>query len=707
MFAAGTLLTLALGLGAADAPHAASVAARRAPSPPPQTAHATVSEPSAMLVGRYGPLLTEAAPAIPAEGCMDAAWHNGLLYVISRDRLCVFRPGPGATLTPVGELGGLGSTRQIELFGHLAGVTAREDGLWLIDVSNPARPQLLSHYDTIELATGIAMSDHVALVACRQYGIEQIDISDPRRPRHLSTFRTGEAQSVFLQEGLAYIGDWGTRELVICDLHNPWRPAPVAHLALDGFGDGVFVRGKTCFAATGHHSRNMRQRLPTDPAYGLGHGLEIIDVSNPQQPKLIARAKLPRLYRQSYDMWDVQVSGNLAVVGDTHNGIYVFDIRDLAHPVPVGYHRLPVCGREQLPDAVGGFAIGPDCLYVAGAQSGLHTLALPGIRPIPATTERLDVPATRPADELKAPARVAYRPAGQVHEVAVDPATGDVWVAAGTAGLHHLRLDSPGSGKRVAATQGVVFSVDARGGLVAAGEGMAGLSLWRPTAGSLELLGRYRSPRGGIGQVCIAPDKQYAVVHAGPNVLEIVDIRTPQEPNRVLDDQHIGLFYRTPFSHGFLPDGRFGVLWHASGMYIFTVSGEPGPRYAGWTIPGAVNFAGGMAACGDRFLVTTNGGYALLADGQTTVAADRDLVRIARHRLEGKPSVFGTTLYVAQRWKGIVEAVDIAVPRQPKLRWSLTVEGNPGPVEELAGQAVIPAGYEGVIVRPAQTPDAN
>jgi hypothetical protein len=183
-------------------------------------------------------------------------------------------------------------------------------------------------------------------------------------------------------------------------------------------------------------------------------------------------------------------------------------------------------------------------------------------------------------------------------------------------------------------------------------------------------------------------------------VLEVLDIRSPSAPKCVLDDCHLGLFYRTPFSHGFLPDGRFGVLWHASGMYIFTLSGEQGPRYAGWTIPGAVNFAGGMAACGERFLATGNGGYALLADGQTKVSPQRDVVRMPGQRIEGKPSVFGTTLYVTQRWKGTIAAVDIAAPKQPKLRWSLEIDGNPGPVEELDGKAIIPAGYDGVIVRP-------
>lgn len=687
---AATIVALTAGLAAAQDRSAVVKELR---------AHPGVFESSEEVARRFGPRLAQQGPALLTEGAMDAAWRDGLLYVISRGRLCIFRTGPAGKLSPVGELQGLGATRQIALAGRLAGVTSRDDGFWLIDVSVPAKPVLLSHYDSIELATGVAMTENLALVACRQYGVEQIDISDPRRPRHLSTFRTGEAQSVFLHRGLAYIGDWAPREVVICDVRDPWRPKTVSHVKLDGFGDGVFVRGKLCFAATGHHRRGMHKTDPADPGYGMGHGLEIFDASDPAAPKLLSRTKLPRFYNLSYDMWDVQVSGDYAVVGDTHNGIYAFDIRDVAHPVPVGHYRLPPAGRDKLPDAVGGFAIGPDAIYVAGVYTGLHVLSLPGIRPVAIETDPpIAIAKDRPVARLPAPAVVAYRPEGQVHEVAVVEPDKEIWVAAGTAGLHCLRLDD-GQGRQAAPTQGVVQSVDVRDDLLAAGEGVAGLSLWRRTAGRVELIARYSSKFGGIGQVRLSPDKRYAILHAGPNTLEIVDIRSPGQPRRVLDDRHIGLFYRTPFSHGFLDGRRFGCLWHVTGMFVFDLAGPDGPRFSGWHVPGNMNCGNGMAVCGDRFLATYKDGYTLLGEGQTQIVDQRDVARVPNFRLRGKPTVFGTTLYVAQRWEGLASAVDIADPRQPRLLWSLAVDGNPGPIMELAGKAIIPAGYDGVVVR--------
>jgi hypothetical protein len=666
----------------------------------PSNEHATVQEPSAAFGDRFGTQLAADGPPILTQGAMDVAWKDGWIYVLSRGKLCVYRAGN--ELAPAGELSALGNTRQIEIAGNLAAITSREDGLWLVDIADPEKPTLLSHYDTIELATGIALADNLALVACRQYGLELIDVSQPRRPRHLSTFRTGEAQSVFLKDGLAYIGDWAPREVVVCDVHNPGRPVSVSHIPLDGFGDGVFVRQAVCFAATGHHGRQMQRRDPDDPAYGRGHGLEIFDVSDPKEPRLLSRTKLPQLYSRGYDMWSVQVSGDFAVVSDTHNGVYVFDIRDLAHPVPVGYHRLPRRAPDELPDAVGGLAIGRGCIYVAGARTGLHTVAVPGIEPIPRLPlEQIAVPASLPPVALPAFASVVYDPEGQVHEVAVDEQAGEAWIAAGTAGLHSLRPDEAGSGRQAASTSGVTFSVDLQGDLVATGEGLAGLSLWRRRSGEVELLGRYQSTAGGIGQVKISPDMRYVLVHAGSNTLEILDIRSPGRPKRVLDDQRPGLFYRTPFSHGFLPGGQFACIWHASGVFVFDLAGNMGPKYSGWNVPSESltnTIANGAAVWNGRFVVTCGGGYAVLVPGQTEISKSLHQVRLSGVDLTGKPSVFGNTLYVAHRWKGKLAAVDIADPDHPRLRWSLQIEGNPGPVQQLHGKAIIPAGYDGVIV---------
>ena len=135
--------------------------------------------------------------------CMDVKAHAGRIYAIQRacddhtGRLCVLNEK--TELLAVHE--GLGFTRQIEMVGNVAVVSAREDGLWLFDVSE-IEPRLLCHYRTVEFATGVALYGNLALISCRHYGVEILDISDPTSPRYVGLVRVGEVQSATVSDGI-------------------------------------------------------------------------------------------------------------------------------------------------------------------------------------------------------------------------------------------------------------------------------------------------------------------------------------------------------------------------------------------------------------------------------------------------------------------------------------------------------------------------
>ena len=165
--------------------------------------------------------------------CMDIKACNGFLYAIQRSdqfsggRLCVLRPD----LTLVAEYIGIGNARQIEILGSIAVITAREDGLWLFDISLP-KPRLLCHYRTVEFATGIALYGNLALVSCRQYGVQILDISDPVNPLHISLVRIGEIQSAAVSNGILYGGAWGEMKVVVVDIHDPAAPKVLSEIPL-------------------------------------------------------------------------------------------------------------------------------------------------------------------------------------------------------------------------------------------------------------------------------------------------------------------------------------------------------------------------------------------------------------------------------------------------------------------------------------------
>lgn len=639
-------------------------------------------------------------------GSMDATVDGDTLYVIGRGKLHVADIAEPTAPRIVGRLADLGNTRQIEVHRGLAYVTAREDGLFIVDVTKPDSPVLLCHYDTIELATGIAISGDVAFVACRTAGVELIDISDPRRPTHLSTVRTGEAQSVDARNGLLYAGVWGSRELVICDVGDPYRPAVISKTPLDGYGDGVAVRGKYCFVATGHHARGWsRKEGEASPKYGRGHGLEIFDVSDPAKPVFVSRVKTRRFYRIGMDMWDVMIAGDYAFLGDTYNGVFVVDITDIENPRFAGHRQLAPKPRtidgldtgEHLPAPVGGIALAKDTLFVAGAWTDLHVVDATGTGKVPEKEPDRGpkIPPSPPSGI--GPGFRVYRPEGQVYGVAV---LGDTaLVAAGAAGLHAVTLEPEIRRLRIFPTCGFARDVAVHGDRVYLAEATGGLTIWQRHGDVLlRRVGRYRPQRGGVAQVVVPPPGRFALLHVGQNELQIVDVSNPQDPTLMLTDRHLGLFYTFPLARDLLDDRYACCLWHASGYRWYDLYGGPKPVYSGDHFAMRANFADGMTTVGDKALLVTRGKYTLIARDEKRPLEDWTFYSVDGQYLSGKPTIDGTIMYLSNRVRGTVQVVDVSQLERPQLLARLQLDEHPGPIVVCKGEVLIPAGYEGLLL---------
>jgi hypothetical protein len=614
----------------------------------------------------------------------------------------------------VGKLPGLGHVRQIRVRNGIAYVTSREDGFFLIDVRRRERPVLLSHYDTIELATGLALSGQVAFIACRQCGVELIDISDPKRARHLSTIRVGEAQSVAARDGYLYAGVWGTRELVVCDARDPRHPVRAGRADLDGFGDGVALQGRLCFVATGHHSRNpgSARPQPGQPGYGTGHGLEIFDISRPPEPRFLSRIKTPPRYRIFMDMWGVKVSGRYAFVHDTYNGAFVIDVSDPERPKFAGHRQLPevpargegyIPAEGTVPSPAAGLAVGRGFVYVAGGYSDLHVVAAPGLAsPVPLDPDK---PAAipPPAPPARDPRFRAFQPGGQIHDVVpwgkYDGGAARLVLPAGNAGFHLARFER-NAVEPVAqySSEGIVYGAAVAGDTVYIAEGMGGLSIWRG-AGKLKMVGRYRVPRQSVKQVVVDPAGRFAMLHVGLNLLEIVDVSKPESPKKVMEDGRLGLFYQRSIMPS--PDRLGGVvIWGHDGLFTYDVASAAAPRAASFEYPFGISARCGAARYGEGWLVTYNGKYFLLRPGEKRPPQQLGLIGVKGREVWGKPTLSGNTLFLSDPYGGGVTALDISTVSEPKVIGELELNEHPGFVVEVNGVALIPGGYQGLLVWP-------
>ena len=99
-------------------------------------------------------------------------------------------------------------------------------------------------------------------------------------------------------------------------------------------------------------------------------------------------------------------------------------------------------------------------------------------------------------------------------------------------------------------------------------------------------------------------------------------------------------------------------------------------------------------------LVTTReDGYVLL-DRQERRPFDELTVRRVgtRHQNLGKPTIFGSRLYAADRSTGLVTIADISDPIHPKLIEQFVTPGHPGRIQVHQDVMVIPDGNHGLMV---------
>ncbi len=623
------------------------------------------------------------------------------LYSIGRGKLHVFDVANPADPKPLEELDGLGATRQIEVENQVAYITSREDGVFIVDVSEAQKPRLLCHYDPIEVATGMDVSGDVMFVACRSHGVELVDISDPEKPRHLSTARTGEAQSIEVRNGFAYVGVWGSRELVVVDVRNARKPEITARCPLDGNGDGVAVRGEYVYVATGHHSRARRKSYPVagDPGYGTGHGLEIFRIIDPANPTFVSRIKTPPFYRIGNDMWGVKIAGNYAFVHDTHNGIFVVDISDPEQPSFVAHRQLDYAdvlmpkymGSGPLPGFVGGLALGDGFVYVAGGWTDLHVVAAPGLA-APCQREPDTPPEIPPLEPQPNPRFQVYRPEGQIRAVVM--LDNMAVVAAGSAGVCVVRLSPKPEELGRYPTQGFAMEVKTLGDLVYVAEEKGGLSIWRHTGGgALSPVGRY-APRGQIVKDVVVPDPgKYAVLQVDMSTLDIVDVSDPTEPKRMFRDKGHGFVYH--LGQDLIDGRRVCVLFQLGGLRWYDLYGTAQPGFAGLEYAHRLGGAGSVPV-GDKRLVVYGRGLLLVAPDERRPPSEVGARFIPKSRLTGKPVLGGNKLYLSDRCFGDINVVDVSDIEAPVLVDHFNLPGNPARLVLHNGALLIPNGYEGL-----------
>ncbi len=639
-------------------------------------------------------------------GCADVTTSadGTLLYAACKGELHIYSIGKDKPTEEIGVLSGLGAGRQIAVSGNILVMTARHHGAYIIDVSDPRNPQLLYHLDTLELATGVCMAENLCLITNRHMGVEVWDLSAPENPRFCSAFLGGEAQSVCVDRGFAYVGDWMNRQVHIVDITDPCVPKPVAHCHVDGFADGVFARDGILAVASGHHSMTFRNRREyenytfvtpemLENGYGGGHGVTFFDVSLPSQPELLSEVKFPPLFVSGNDTWRVSFSAHYAYCADTYNGVFVVDISDLLAPAFAGYYQLPAQENprtvppslQRLHCPAVGLAAGFGRLYVAGVETGLHELSFESA--VPVSLPGAAQPAA-PGLTLKN----VFANGQQIHTFAQQ--NDILFVAAGNGGL--LALDE--SFRQITSIlPGVVHEVIADEDFLITAEGDNGLAvyLFTPEDG-IVCLSRAPLPGVSLRQVVLMYNGLVAAqgdvgtveffrLHEAGHLTHIKSLRCP------------GMLYHHHLCPGVLDNGMLCAQTLSNGPRWIE---EETMDFAAINTPELKSFCPleeGVAIKDDHIYLIRQRHYAHVTDPKDLESLTLDQMRmLPQGRLCGQPFVAGDSLILVNRADGCVEALDISSPDAPQLIGRTTLPARPEFAAQVFGKALIACGHGGI-----------
>lgn len=581
--------------------------------------------------------------------------------------------------------------RQIIVHRGYAYITARNRGLWIVDVRNPERPRKVGSFDTAELATGVDALGDVLFVTLRVFGVQTFDISNPENPRHLTLYRTFEAQSAYCSGTVLALGEWGNSSVLLLDVSDPGKPVELAKIQLDGFGDGVFIQNGILYAATGHHARKGTWK----ERHGAGHGVELFDISDPRNPKKIGAVKFPKFYSIGNDFWSPRPAGEWLAVADTHNGMFLVDCRDPKAPKVAASLKLPMVrqGKKEIPDCVGAVVPGRDVIYVAGAKSGLHVVRVPGSRPLPERKEGLAVRSHPQAPDV--PGFVRYDCGGMVRRVAV---SGEfLYAAASAAGLKIFRAQS-GNLKEVGAVTGNrIYDVAVAGDLlVTVGDGFA-LTTYRVLKdGTLRKLGEFRSAWLPMQIVHLYENGSVAAVSGGTGRVNFFDLRNPEKPVLKNFYPEKRILYCDAFPERPL-DGKIPVNTHGAGLSWYRLTGDGAVREKEVA---SVRFhqMDGITALKEKFLIpSAKKGYYLISPEDYGVSGLKREFR-ADAPVSGNPVWDGGSKIVFSHSRdGQVTVFDAADPERLKILRKIDfLPGTPDRIAFWNGKMVVPAGFSGL-----------
>ncbi len=233
---------------------------------------------------------------------------------------------PFSALPEGGQTGG--SVSSVRPCGDHLCLAAAQDGLIILDLSNPEKPVIAGRLDT-QVASGLTVKGNTVYLADDMDGIHVIDISDPGSPREIGQLATAVGGWEFS------VKEHGERGLTL-DGNRLFVTDPAYGLTLiETDNSGTLTRSGEYMTPLPDVLTNIQLDQNTAYITGRNSGFRVVDVANPADPKELAYDdERKNLYTQ-YPT-GLKVSGGFAYISDGNYPFHIYNVHNPSKPVQVG-----------------------------------------------------------------------------------------------------------------------------------------------------------------------------------------------------------------------------------------------------------------------------------------------------------------------------------------------------------------------------------
>ncbi|MCD8118514.1 MAG: hypothetical protein LUE29_03320 [Lachnospiraceae bacterium] len=477
----------------------------------------------------------------------DIILNGDYLYYLSNDRLVIYEID-NDNITEAGALTGLGTTRQMDFIDDSTIViTARENDVYFVDVSNPEDPFIVSTYDSLDLATGVSACENYVFICSRYFGVEVVDVSDVTKPQCASIISTGaECYDCLYSNGYLYISNWSSMQVMIYDINNPNQPKEKYTIDVDGKPAGLAIENGMLFVATGQNSANDSSDVLSS-GYGAGHGMEIYDVSDPENVEWLSTVKIDgRLLYLSADHWNVHICGDYAFLASTYGGVYIYDVSDLKDPVRIGMISTPIESDsnlyyytenetsifpydvdEYIEDPISSIVFGDGVVYLAGWSTGLYSIEFDF-----AETSKIEVGGVLPESDgsyfesiNETPLKSSVLYINECSVNAVDVADDYIYLACGDSGVEIIN----NNGELISSieTAGAAQDIVLKDGYAYVAEGNYGIEVYKIDETKISLISSWQCELSSESVTEIRIIGNYMIAQTGWTYIRLFDISSP------------------------------------------------------------------------------------------------------------------------------------------------------------------------------------